>query len=232
MAITTTIAPSYGWRMLFVALLCLAFAVWGGYDYFIKIPRQNQVHSEYESLKSDLQRLEERRAQHARMGTLPSAEDVAEYNRIATALNAIAPGGAAPAKPGKLDSLTCWFFMACLPFAPWFFWLYLRAKRQVYQLDDDGTLHFSGDAAAGSGAWRAAQIADIDMSRWMAKSIAHAVHSDGKRLKLDAYLHRNLHLIIGAIASRLHPDQWDADAKPVKRPTDAEAPAEAEGLKS
>ena len=54
------------------------------------------------------------------------------------------------------------------------------------------------------------------MSKWMAKSIAHVVHTDGTRLMLDDYKHRHLHLIIGAIASRLYPQDWDAQAKIVK----------------
>ena len=54
------------------------------------------------------------------------------------------------------------------------------------------------------------------MSRWMAKSIAWVVGPGGKRLKLDAYLFKHLDRIIGAIASRLHPDKWDGDARSIK----------------
>jgi len=35
-------------------------------------------------------------------------------------------------------------------------------------------------------------------------------------VKLDDYKHRNLHLIIGGIASRLYPEAWDAEAKQLK----------------
>ena len=54
------------------------------------------------------------------------------------------------------------------------------------------------------------------MSEWMAKSIAHVVHADGTRLMLDDYKHRDTHLIIGAIAARLYPQDWDAEAKQIK----------------
>ena len=101
-------------------------------------------------------------------------------------------------------------FLPCLPFFPYFLWVYYRTKRQVYELDDDGTLHSL------LGEWPADSIADIDMSKWMAKSIAHVVHTDGTRLKLDDFKHKNLHLIIGAIASRLYPEDWNEDAKIVK----------------
>jgi len=114
-------------------------------------------------------------------------------------------------KPHKYDLIMKGLvFLPCLPFFPYFLWIYYRTKRQVYQLDDDGSLH------SPLGEWPASSIADIDMSKWMAKSIAHVVHADGKRLMLDDYKHRDLHLIIGAIASRLYPQDWDAQAKIVK----------------
>lgn len=114
-------------------------------------------------------------------------------------------------KPHKYDRIMKGLiFLPCLPFFPYFLWIYFRTKRQVYQLDDDGTLH------SPLGEWPANSIADIDMSKWMAKSVAHVVNSDGTRLMLDDYKHRDLHLIIGAIASRLYPQDWDAQAKKVK----------------
>ena len=48
---------------------------------------------------------------------------------------------------------------------------------------------------------------------------------EGTRIKLDDYQYKNLHLIIGAIAARLHPDDWDAEARPVA----AEEPKPDEG---
>jgi len=122
-----------------------------------------------------------------------------------------------PTPPSAFDRMTQWFFIASLPCTPWVLWLFVKARRQKYRLDEDGTLHYFGDPEFGDGAWTRDEIADIDMHRWMAKSIAWAVHQDGRRLKLDAYLHKDLHLIIGAIASRMHPEEWDAEAKPVKK---------------
>ena len=112
--------------------------------------------------------------------------------------------------PGKYDRITQWAFISCLPFAPYFIWVFFRTRKQVYTLDDDGTLHMP------EGVWKTDDIADIDMSRWMAKSIAYAVHRDGTRAKLDDYKFHDLHLIIGAISHRFHPDKWDAEAKPIK----------------
>lgn len=118
-------------------------------------------------------------------------------------------------KPHKYDRIMKGLvFLPCLPFFPYFLWIYYRTKRQVYELDDNGTLHSQ------AGDWPADSIADIDMSKWMSKSIAHVVHTDGTRLKLDDFKHRDLHLIIGAIASRLYPQDWDDQAKKVKSSDD------------
>lgn len=111
--------------------------------------------------------------------------------------------------PGKYDRLTQWAFIACLPCAPYFFWLYVTAKRRIYKLDDDGTLHMP------EAEWTAEQIAGIDMSRWMAKSIATISNSDGAQAKLDDYKYRNMHRIVGALAVRFHPDEWDDEARPL-----------------
>ena len=43
--------------------------------------------------------------------------------------------------PGKFDRATQWMFMACLPFVPYFILGFVRLRRNVYRLDDDGTLH-------------------------------------------------------------------------------------------
>ncbi len=117
--------------------------------------------------------------------------------------------------PGKYDRITQWAFIACLPCVPYFVWMFLVAKRRVYRLDDDGTLHTP------EGTWARGDIADIDMGRWMAKSIAWVVHRDGTRIKLDDYKFRDLHLIIGSIASRLHAAKWTSEAKPINEKAEA-----------
>ena len=122
--------------------------------------------------------------------------------------------------PGKYDRATQWAFISCRPCVPYFVWMFLAARRRLYRLDDDGTLHTP------DGTWARSDIANIDMGRWMAKSIAWVVHSDGTRIKLDDYKFRDLHLIIGSIASRLRPTEWTAEAKPIDQKTDAATGAE------
>jgi hypothetical protein len=123
-------------------------------------------------------------------------------------------------QPSAYDRPTQWLFILCLPFVPWSLWVYFRTKARVYRLDDDGTLHMHGRT------WNPSDIADIHMDRWMSKSIAVIKHTDGQRVVLDDYKHKNLHLIVGAVANRLYPDQWTTEAKPVAAETESEAPAE------
>jgi hypothetical protein len=110
-------------------------------------------------------------------------------------------------------------FIPCLPFGLYMFWALHRTRRKIFRLDDDHALHFPG------GSWPNEQIADLDMSRWMAKSIAFVVHTDGARVKLDDYIYRNTHLIVGALASERYPEEWDAEAKPRKKQADDGAAA-------
>jgi hypothetical protein len=218
MAIQTTVAKGYAARMVLIAVLCAVFGVWGIYDYVWAIPAQQTRYEQFVQMTQRKAELEREKAS----GLMPDQAKMDEWDRINQWLSA---QKGTPEPPSTYDRATQWLFILSLPFAPWFLWLFIKAKRQNYRLDDDGTLSFHGDPEFGNGSWPQSEIADIDMSRWMAKSIAWLVKTDGTRLKLDAYLHKDLHLIIGAIASRMHPDEWDADAKPLKKgPGDGEEP--------
>ncbi|MHC4989417.1 MAG: hypothetical protein ACYTGC_00410 [Planctomycetota bacterium] len=201
MAISTTVAKHYAVRMIAVAIFCAGFGIWGAYDYFVKIPRQVERADRFEKLtgrQSDLEAL-------ASDGTITSAERD-EYSANEKEL-ASEFGGDTPSRPGKFDRITQIIAMSCLLGAPYFFWMFATARRQVYRLEDDGTLLGPGMS------WAADDIVDIDMDRWMAKSVAFVVHRDGRRLKLDDYIHRDMHLIVGRLATRFHPDQWHEDGK-------------------
>ncbi|MEE9131171.1 MAG: hypothetical protein V3T84_14215 [Phycisphaerales bacterium] len=201
MALTTSIARHYALRQIIMAVVCLVLGLWGLYDYAIKIPGQQERYQEFEKLSAEKADLEAKRE----LGPL-AADEITDYEAKVAQINELG----SPTKPGELDRLVKGLaFVPCLPFAPYFLWVYVRTKRRVYRLDDDGTLLLP------QGVWPQDQIADIDMSRWMAKSIAYVVDKQGTRVKLDDYKHRNLHLIIGGIASRLYPEAWDAEAKQI-----------------
>ncbi len=209
MALTTNIARHYAIRNLVIGLLCAVFGVWGVYDFFWKIPAQTAEFDRWEALLDDKKELEDK----ANAGGL-STDERQRAGEIEAELNEF---DGQPEKPARLDHIMQWGFIACLPFAPYYFWVYLSTRRQVYQLDDEGALHLPE-----VGAWARDEISDIDMSRWMKKSIAWVIHTDGTRVKIDDYKHRNAHLIIGAIAHRMYPEQWEIDAKAVKGDDDEE----------
>jgi hypothetical protein len=119
-----------------------------------------------------------------------------------------------PTPPSTFDRVTQWAFISCLLGVPYLLWVYVATIRRVYRLEEDGTLHTPEER------WPAQQIADIDMSKWMAKSVAYVVHTDGRRIMLDDYKHRNMHLLVGALAHKFHPEEWTPEAKPVKKAVD------------
>ena len=101
-------------------------------------------------------------------------------------------------------------FMPCLPYGVWLFISLARMRRVRYTLEDDGTLRTPGGDVARD------QIADIDMSRWMAKSFATVKLGDGREIKIDDFFHQDAHRIIGVLAHERYPDAWNDDATPVK----------------
>jgi hypothetical protein len=219
MAVTTTIARHYYWRLVIMAVACLVFGLWGAYDLWVTIPAKEQRFQRYEELQKRNEDLEAQSA--ANGGKLPEALQN-EYDDVNRELKEVTVDGA-PTAPAAYDRATQWLFISCILMVP-YFWLELaRVKKRVYSIDDDGTIHLPKGTQP-SETWRPSDVADIDMNRWMAKSLAWLVHSDGTRIKLDDYKHRNLHLIVGAVASRLYPDQWTAEAKPVKTEEEAAEP--------
>lgn len=112
-------------------------------------------------------------------------------------------------QPSAYDRPIQWLFIACLPFVPFYAWTFWSTRNRRYQLDPDGTFHMP------EAVWKQEELADIDMNRWMAKSVCWVVKTDSTRIKLDAHIHKNLDKIIGVIAHRLRPDEWSLDARPV-----------------
>ncbi|MCH2151732.1 MAG: hypothetical protein MK089_00140 [Phycisphaerales bacterium] len=117
-------------------------------------------------------------------------------------------------EPSKYDRPVQWLFILCLPFVPYYAWAFFTTKSRRYELDADGTLHMP------EATWTSDELVEIDMNRWMAKSICWVIGKDGERIKLDAYVYKKLDVIIGVIAHKLHPEAWNIDARPVKNKTD------------
>lgn len=152
--------------------------------------------------------------QRTREGVLSNEQMLA--NRIAVDTLA---GMETVTPPSAFDRAFQWVYILCLPFAPFLVWRWWSKHTRRYELDDDGVLHLPGDKK-----WSREDVADIDMNRWMDKSIAYVVHQDGSRVELDDYYYQNMHLIVGHYAHGFYPEQWHEDARQVRD----EAPEEAD----
>ncbi len=212
LTITSSISKGYAWRLIIIAAASVGLGIWGVYDYAVGIPRQKRAFERFETVTAEIDTLESKSKQQ---GTL-EPEDEAAYLRLKQELMQLG----SPTPPGKYDRvIKGLLFVPCLPFGPYLLWMWFRTNRRTYRLDDDGTLHLP------EGSWNAQDIKEIDMTRWMSKSIAHVVHTDGTRAKLDDFQHKDLHLIVGAIASRIQPQEWTPDARPVTAETEPGASA-------
>jgi hypothetical protein len=160
-------------------------------------------------------------------GTAPGAsgavtpEEVAAYE----AAKKIVEKGR-PTPPAAYDRpVQLWLYMmGCgVMGVPYFLAMWLGSAGKKYRLEDDGTL------MAPEGRFAASDIQDIDMSRWMSKSIATVTVSGGKKVVLDDYKFRNVHLIVGKLAHARYPEEWTDDARDMKKiRAEAEAAAAAQ----
>ena len=227
MAVVTSIQPFTLWRNVGFAILCLVFAGWGWYDYDFKIPRLERDSAAYQQAKDTRSNLE-KAAETAEL----KADQVQQLEAARKVLDDIKAryGAAVPSKPQAYDRpVQLWLYVVGCGVlgVPTFLWPVLRTMRRPFRLDDDGTLHTP------QGVVRADEIEDIDMSRWCSPTgdrrstwTAKLQLKDGRKVLLDDHDHRNMHLIIGAIAHRLHPDQWTPEAKRVGEATLADASTE------
>ena len=111
--------------------------------------------------------------------------------------------------PNKWNRMVQWLFILCGPYSVVAGLQLIGGLRKKYSVDDEGNFHHP------QGSWGATEISDIDMSRWMSKSVAKIVHADGRTVKVDDYVHQDADQIIGAIAHRLRPEEWTDHAKAV-----------------
>ena len=196
MPITSKPVKGYTWRTIIVAVVSVVLGAWGIYDYAVAIPRSEAAVERYKELEA------------AAAERPLSLEENSEFLALGT-----------PTPPGKYDRLIKGLvFVPCLPVGIYLIGFSIYLCRRTYRLDDDGTLHLP------QGVWNREAITDIDMRRWMKKSVAHVVHAKGQRAKLDDYQYRDMFRIVGAIAARLHPDEWDTNAKPLKPDSDDPEP--------
>ncbi|MEY3143112.1 MAG: hypothetical protein RLY21_1605 [Planctomycetota bacterium] len=207
MAIETNVRTSLTIKNIVVALICLGFGLWGWYDYSIAIPRERADFDAFtaaEKTRSDLETA-------ARSGPLTDEQKL-QFKEVDATLARFTEK---PSEPASYDDdIQLWvYIVGCgVLGTPWFLYAQWKLMRRRYRLDDDGTLH------APEGTFSSSELAEIDMSNWMEKSIATVVTTDGKRIDLDDYQYRGIEDIVAVLAARFHPGQWTSDARPIGDP--------------
>jgi len=196
--IVTSIARHYYWRQVITAVICVGRAVWGAYELWGAIPQQEDRDEMYQEY-----------LQYKEREDLLVGRDRDRYEELVAWVDSLE--GEMPEKPNVYDKPMQWLFISCILYVPWAAWQIRKTNKRNHRLDENGDLHLPDGET-----WTRDEIAGIDMSKWMAKSIAWVIHQDSRRFKLDAYLYRDLEHIIGRIAHRFEPEQWNPDGTKVK----------------
>lgn len=208
MAIETQVQRRQTLQNLAYAVLCFVLAVWGWYDYAIKIPAKQASFDEYvaaEKTKSELENL-------AKAAGL-SASEKEQFRLANDVLNRFKDEK--PAEPAAYDRpVQLWLYIVGCGIlgVPWFVWAQWQLARRRYRLDDDGTFHTP------EGTFTREQIVGIDLSTWMSKAIAWVEVDGGRRVQLDDYKYRFTEDIVGVLAERFYPGEWTSDARPIGDP--------------
>lgn len=187
------------------AVICLALAIWGWYDFAVRYPAQDALHNEYQTVKSKREEL--RKIDPA---LLTAEQRVA----LEAADTAFARFSEVPSPRSAFDyQIQIWVYMVgCGVGVPWFLFTQIGLMRRKYRLDDDGTLH------APEGTFASEQIVGLDLSKWMSKAIATVEVEGGTQIKMDDYKFRYTEDIVGVLAQRFYPGEWTSDARPIGDP--------------
>jgi len=210
MALESRIRPRQFWFTIGYATLCAVLGVWGAYDYWERIPRQEAQFAEYQSATERVKRYADLSVPNAPRLT---SEQEADYQQAREIVDRYASG--APTPVAAYDRpLQLWVYMVGCGIlgTGWCAVSLLRTAGRRYVLEDDGTL------VCGSLRVSPDEVTGIDMSRWMAKSIATLERRDGAPpVVLDDYKFGSMHLIVGSYAHRFEPQRWNADGTMVKK---------------
>jgi len=204
MAIETRIQPRQTLQNGSYSVICLALAIWGWYDYSVKIPTAEAAFAEYTAAAERNVALEQ--ASKQRPLTDP---EKAEYNSVQTVL--------AKYKEKPLYIVGCGVMGV-----PFFVYSQWQLSRKRFRLGDDGSFECNEDR------FTAQQITGIDMSRWMAKSIATLEVDGGRRIELDDFKYKGVEEIVAHFAARFEPGKWTSDARPHGDPKSRDTKAKRE----
>ena len=221
MAFESRIRPRELWVKVVNAVVAFGLGGWGAYDYWERIPRQEAEFKEYQSATEQVRRYADMSVPGQPRLT---PEQEAEYQLARATVDKYASG--APTPVAFYDRpLQLWIYtIGCgILWTGWAVVSLARTAPRTFRLDDDGTLHTRDRAITRD------EVVDVDMSRWMAKSIATLKVRSGAPVVLDDFKFGGMHLIVGAYAHRFMPERWNPDATLVKKGSESAKGASAGG---
>ena len=207
MAIETRIQPRQTIQNLAYGVICLVLAVWGWYDYSVKIPAAEAAFREYTAAAERKGVLENTTKERV----LNEAER-GEYNAVQATL---AKYKEKPAEPAAYDRpVQLWLYIVGCGVlgVPWFAYAQWQLSRARFRLGDDGSFECN------FGTFQAGQIRGIKMDKWMLKSIAVVQLDGGMEVVLDDYKYKGVEEIVAHFAGRFEPGKWTSDARPIGDP--------------
>jgi hypothetical protein len=208
MAIETRIQPKQTAQNIAYAVICLGLAIWGWYDYTVTIPAEEAAYAEFvaaEQAKSEIEKVRNGGAvlDDAQKAAFRDAEAVlAKYTEK-------------PAQPAAYDKpVQLWLYIVGCGVlgTPWFLYAQWQLSRRRYRLHDDGSFECA------DGRFTRDEIAGIDLSRWMSKSMATVETTHGRKILLDDFKYKGVEDIVAAFAARFYPGEWTSDARPIGDP--------------
>lgn len=201
MSVISTARKSRVIWLVAYGILCVVLGFWGAYDYWVRIPKHESDYATFATAKEKFDRLEKQSSTKSL-----SASEITEYETAKTEIAGFKDGAPEPV-PAYDRPLQLWVYViGCgVLGAPWCFWGLIKLRRQRFELENDGTLIANEIRLSPN------QIKSIDMSKWMSKSVATIHGTGGEEIKLDDYMMKNAHLIIGRIANRFDPGAWNKD---------------------
>lgn len=220
MAIETSLQPRQKWWNILYAFICGALGLWGAYDYWVTIPEREAAVAAYDAAAKTFDEMDAktRTTAAAPGGAKPlTAEDVLAYEAAKKVVEKGKP--TAPAAYDRPVQLWMYIVGCGVLGVPWFLWEWLGAARRRYRMDDEGNLITESETV------RPSDIRDIDMTKWMSKSTATVITTDGRKIVLDDYKYRGLEKIVGAIAVRFYPESWTIDGRDLNKIRTEEAEA-------
>lgn len=215
--IRTSLRKGQKIKLLVMSILCLAAAIYGGWQYWLRLPERTAVFDEYREAVETRTLLYEK----AETGQALTSQENEAFLAADAFVNEHADDK--PQRPSKYDrilNLWLWFIggLSGIPFLIWPMWKYRNGGWILY---DEGTLRTpKGERIPDE------KICDIDMSSWRGlinpqagnKSTwqAKLILVENRKVVMDDYLWDGLAEIIIHYAHRFHPDTWTEAGDPIQ----------------